>query len=115
MTGAGITRFQGLPIHFGSRIIAVRSVINPSELIQAEIAKIRHEVRRRGGFTVRCEQIRLICPENLTAPQQFACISAIAQREGWSFALLRDGSVHFGAYGAALTALIDERSAATSS
>lgn len=79
-------------------------MINPSELLEIEIGKIRSQVRKRGGFTVGCEQLRILCPDELTSPQQFAAIAAIAQREGWSFAFLRDGSVHFGGYGGALAA-----------
>ena len=86
-------------------------MIAPStEVVEIEIAKIRGEVHRRGGFTVHSAQLRLICPDELTSPQQFKCIAEIAQKEGWSFAFLRDGCVHFGAYSAALNALIRERS-----
>ena len=77
-------------------------MINPSESLEIEIGKIRAEVRRRGGFTVGCEQLRILCPDYLTSPQQFAAIAAIAKRERWSFAFMRDGSVHFGAYSTAL-------------
>ena len=62
------------------------------------MTRIRREVQRTGGFTVDGEQMRLLCPDELTAPQRFARIAAIAQHEGWSFAFLPNGCVHFGAY-----------------
>ena len=71
-------------------------VIDPSQL-EIQVAKIRTEVTRRGGFTVDCGWLRLLCPEELGGNQRFAHIAALAQREGWSFAFLLDGSVHFGA------------------
>ena len=69
--------------------------------LQAEVNRIRTEVQRAGGVTVEGTQLRLLCPADLNAPQHFARIAAIAQHEGWSFAFLPDGSVHFGAYSAA--------------
>ena len=89
-------------------------MINPSP-IEAEVSRLRTEVQRRGGFTLTPERVRIICPDELTTTQHFACIAAIAQREGWSFAFLRDGSVHFGAYSAALEALIRQRCAGSKS
>lgn len=62
------------------------------------VAEIREKVRCGGGFTVDRERLRLLCPDHLTVPQQFARIAAIAQQEQWSFAFLPDGSVHFGSY-----------------
>jgi len=76
-------------------------VIDPSQL-EIQVAKIRTAVARRGGFTVDCGWLRLLCPEELAENQRFAHIAALAQREGWSFAFLLDGSVHFGAYPAAM-------------
>lgn len=67
-----------------------------------QLIKIRCEVAKRGGFTVDCGWLRLLCPGEMTQGERFRQIAAIAQREGWSFAFLLDGSVHFGAYAAAL-------------
>ncbi len=77
-------------------------MIDPSHL-EIQVAKIRAEVAKRGGFTVDSGWLRLLCPDDLTEGRRFAQVAAIAQREGWSFAFLLDGSVHFGAYPAALT------------
>ena len=66
--------------------------------LRDEVTRIRLEVLRIGGLTLNSEQLRLLCPDDLTAPQRFARIASIAQHEGWSFAFLPNGSVHFGAY-----------------
>jgi len=68
------------------------------EEVEAELARIRAEVLRSGGTSVGGDQLRVLCPDELSAPQQFARISAIARHEGWSFAFLPNGSVHFGSY-----------------
>ncbi|CAN5595608.1 hypothetical protein BH18VER1_BH18VER1_04780 [soil metagenome] len=72
--------------------------------IEAEVAKIRENVRANGGFTVDPQQLRLLCPDELSVAQQFACIAAIAQHEDWSFAFLPSGEVHFGSYTTASSA-----------
>lgn len=70
-----------------------RTVIDPSE-VQVQVAKIRAEVSRRGAFTVDRQWLRQIVPDELTQNQRFAHIAAMAQREGWRFQILLDGSVH---------------------
>ena len=72
-------------------------MIDNTEL-QDEVTRIRTEVQRIGGLTVDEDQLRRLCPDELTAPQRFARIASIAQHEGWSFAFLPNGSVHFGSY-----------------
>lgn len=57
---------------------------------------IRAEVDRAGGCIVPAHQLRLLCSDELTLAEQFACIAAIAREEGWSFAFLPDGAVEFG-------------------
>ncbi len=39
-------------------------MIDPSQL-EIQVAKIRSEVARRGGFTVDCGWLRLLCPDEL--------------------------------------------------
>lgn len=73
----------------------------PSEMqkpgtVEAEVAAIRLIVRRDGGATVGCDELRLLCPDHLTVSEQFMRIAEIAQQEGWSFAFLPDGTVRFG-------------------
>ena len=66
--------------------------------IEAQVKRIREEVQRDGGAYVSCEDLRILCPDEFTVAEQFMHIATIARREGWSFAFLPDGRVHFGAY-----------------
>jgi hypothetical protein len=68
--------------------------------LDEQVAAIRAEVALNGSCTVGCEELRLLCPDELSVPEQFARIARIAQRERWSFAFLPDGSVHFSIYAA---------------
>jgi hypothetical protein len=63
-----------------------------------QLARIRSEVQRDGGATISGEELRLLCPDDLTVSEQFMVIADIAQKEQWSFAFLPDGTVRFGAY-----------------
>ena len=66
--------------------------------LEPQVRAIREVVAREGGYTVSCEELRVLCPDDLSVPEQFARIASIAQHEGWSFAFLPDGTVHFGTY-----------------
>jgi hypothetical protein len=63
-----------------------------------QLSRIREEVQRGGGAMVGCDKLRILCPDYLSVSEQFLRIAAIAQKEGWSFAFLPDGSVRFGSY-----------------
>ena len=62
------------------------------------MAHIKAVVERDGGATVGCEQLRILRPDALSSAEKFKRIGEIARRDGWSFAFLPDGSVHFGSY-----------------
>ena len=66
--------------------------------IDDEVAKLRVEIAREGGCTADPSRLQRLCPGERSAGKQFLQIAAIARREGWSFAFLRDGSVRFGSY-----------------
>ena len=66
--------------------------------LMQQLERIKADVARDGGATVGCEELRILCPDYLTVSEQFMRIASIAQREGWSFAFQRDGSVRFGSY-----------------
>lgn len=65
------------------------------------IARLKTDIARDGGVTVGGEDLQLLCPENLSASEQFMRIASLAQAEHWSFAFLPGGSVRFGSYGQA--------------
>lgn len=62
------------------------------------VAVIRETMEAEGGCTVGRAQLRLISPDELTVAQQFLRIAVLAQQQGWSFAFLPDGAVHFGTF-----------------
>ena len=64
--------------------------------IESEIDAIRAEVCRIGIATMGCEQLRLLCPDHMSVPEQYRRVAEAAAREGWSFAFLPDGTVRFG-------------------
>jgi hypothetical protein len=66
--------------------------------LAAQLVELRAAVAADGGVTVGCEQLEILCPGYLSVSEQFARVAYIAQKEGWSFAFLTDGSVRFGAY-----------------
>ena len=62
------------------------------------LTRIRSEVKRHGGVTIEGEDLRLLCPDELTTSEQFMRIASIAETEGWSFAFLPGGKLRFGSY-----------------
>jgi hypothetical protein len=58
-------------------------------------------VNRSGGCIVPAHKLRLLCSDEVTHAEQFACIAALAREEGWSFTFLPDGSVDFAGFAAA--------------
>ena len=65
---------------------------------EAQLVAIRAAVKRDCGATVGCEELRPLCPDHMSVPEQFRRIAEIAEKEGWSFAFLPDGGVRFGSY-----------------
>jgi hypothetical protein len=63
-----------------------------------QLTFLRLQVREHGGASVDRSGLRDLCPDHLSVTAQFMRIAEIAQKEGWSFAFLADGSVRFVAY-----------------
>ncbi|MDQ6939140.1 MAG: hypothetical protein M3119_03180 [Verrucomicrobiota bacterium] len=55
-------------------------------------------MKRHGGVTIEGEELRRLCPDDLTTSEQFMRIASIAHAEGWSFAFLPGGKLRFGNY-----------------
>lgn len=64
--------------------------------IEAQLIAIRAAVRRDGTVAVACQELSVLCPDDMSVPEQFQRIAEIAEKEGWSFAFLGDGGVRFG-------------------
>ncbi len=69
-----------------------------NEEIAELVTRLKSEVELHGGVTVTGEELRILCPDNLSASDQFMNIATLAHDESWSFAFLPDGTVRFGSY-----------------
>ena len=65
-------------------------------VVAAQVQAIREAIAASGGYTVGCEELKVLCPDYLSVSEQFGRIAGIAHDERWSFAFLPDGTVHFG-------------------
>jgi hypothetical protein len=63
--------------------------------IAAQVDKIRAEIRQHGESRVGCEELSLLCPNEVSDAQQLNGIAQIAEWERWTFEYLPDGSVRF--------------------
>ena len=63
--------------------------------IAAQVDKIRADIRERGESRVGCEELSLLCRNEVSDDQQLRGISEIAEWERWTFEYLPDGSVRF--------------------
>jgi hypothetical protein len=71
-------------------------VQNPDQLgIGVQVDKIRAEIRQHGESQVGCEELTLLCRNEVSDAQQLRGISEIAAWERWTFEYLPDGSVRF--------------------
>lgn len=52
-------------------------------------------MERDGESCATCEELRVLCLDEVTYSSQFTNITEIAQREGWSFTFMPDQSVCF--------------------
>ena len=52
-----------------------------------------------GESFASCEELRVLCSDEVTFTRQLDRVTEIAQQEGWSFAFLTDGSVRFASLG----------------
>jgi hypothetical protein len=69
---------------------------NPDHLgIGAQVDKIRAEIRLRGESRVGCDELSLLCRNEVSDAKQLSGISEIAEWERWTFEYLPDGSVRF--------------------
>jgi hypothetical protein len=71
----------------------VQNPDNPG--IGAQVDKIRAEIRQHGESRVGCDELSLLCPNEVSVAQKLSGISEIADWERWSFDYLADGRVRF--------------------
>jgi Protein of unknown function (DUF3606) len=66
-----------------------------SQGIAVQVDKIRAEIRRHGESRVGCDELSLLCPNEVSDAQGLHGISEIAEWERWTFEYLPDGNVRF--------------------
>ncbi len=63
--------------------------------LKSQVENVRHEIHECGESVVGCEELRVLCPDEVLTSNQWDAIAKIAISEGWSFTYLPDGSVRF--------------------
>lgn len=63
--------------------------------IAAQVDKIRAAIAQYGESRVGCEELRLLCPDEVSANKELTGIAQIAEWERWTFEYFPDGSVRF--------------------
>jgi hypothetical protein len=56
---------------------------------------VRQEIQEHGESVVGCEELRVLCPDEVPVSTQWNAIAKIAMSEGWSFTYFPDGTVAF--------------------
>jgi hypothetical protein len=63
--------------------------------LKSQIERVRQEIQEHGRSTVGCEELRVLCLDEVPASSRWDAIARIAKSEGWSFAFFPNGSVQF--------------------
>jgi hypothetical protein len=56
---------------------------------------VRQEIQEHGESVVGCEELRVLCPDEVPVSTQWSAIAELANSEGWSFTYFPNGSVGF--------------------
>jgi hypothetical protein len=70
-------------------------VRNGHPTLKSQVEMVRQEIQENGESVVGCEELRVLCPDEVPAIIQWNAIAKIAMREGWSFTFFPDGNVGF--------------------
>ena len=63
--------------------------------LKSEIEKIRLAIESIGESIVTCDELRVLCEDEVVASNQWNAIARIAIQEKWSFTYFPDGRVRF--------------------
>jgi len=70
-------------------------VRNNRPTLKSQVEIVRQEIQECGVSVVGCEELRVLCPDEVPASTQWNAIARIAKSENWSFTYRPDGSVSF--------------------
>ena len=68
---------------------------NDRPTLKSQVEKVRQEIQEYGESVVGCEELRVLCPDEVPVSTQWNAIAKIAKSEGWSFTYFPNGSVGF--------------------
>jgi len=70
-------------------------VRNNRPTLESQVETVRQEIQDYGESVVGCEELRVLCPDEVPESTQWNAIAKIAKIENWSFTYCPDGSVSF--------------------
>jgi hypothetical protein len=63
--------------------------------LKSQVEKIRNEIQEYGESIVGCDELRVLCLDEIAQSGQWEAIAKISIIEGWSFTFFPNGSVRF--------------------
>jgi hypothetical protein len=63
--------------------------------MKSQVEKVRQEIQEYGESVICCEELRVLCPDEVPVSTQWSAIAKIAMSEGWSFTYFPNGNVGF--------------------
>jgi hypothetical protein len=73
----------------------IQDVRNDRPTLKSQVANVRREIQEYGESVVGCEELRVLCPDEVPVSTQWDAIARIAKSENWSFTYFPNGSVGF--------------------
>jgi hypothetical protein len=73
----------------------ITPIRNNRPTLKSQVEIVRQEIQEYGESVVGCEELRVLCPDEVPVSTQWNAIAGIAKREGWSFTYFPNGSVGF--------------------
>ncbi len=73
----------------------IKDVRNDRPTLKSQVEIVRQEIQEHGVSIVGCEELRVLCPDEVPASTQWNAIARIAKSENWSFTYCPDGCVSF--------------------
>lgn len=68
---------------------------NDRPTLRSQVERVRQDIQEHGESIVGCEELRVLCPDEVPVSTQWSAIARIAKGEGWSFTYFPNGNVGF--------------------